>query len=274
MVETKKQEIDIFSFPIPSWLDPLAEIKEISQPEAYRNLSGNDKDICFFLNCFINLARITPKLSIKQIFWVTANSCGETGWGEFWKGFNFGGVKCRKDLAKRTKERTGKSERFYRSKGHTKAGDAVVVFYRGFDSPQDFFDDWVDRYVPLNSTPSYNYHEAGKKFWNSDPAWFIEIMKAGYKGENSETNKEIQQGSYNSFLSATKRIQTLFVQFCLGLKTDGSYGPKTRKAVIEFETLHKINSSNPGELSDELVEYLFGYWINDLKGKTPSSIIL
>jgi hypothetical protein len=172
-----------------------------------------------------------------------AQRLGRGGVGA-WRGWNFGGWKVKQSWVETFKQKNqGKSPNWFRALGHVNSGDQPVVFYRGFNSPEEFYQEWVDKFVPKDAAKDNRYYKTGKTFWNpnSKPEdWFLELCLAGYKGEVTQANPT---KSFADFKQIVKRAKTLFVQDLIGLDADGDWGTKS-KHMVENET------------------NLDGYWLN------------
>lgn len=114
---------------------------------------------------------------------VIAHASVESDWGRREFGFNTGGVKATKADAVAYERTHDGPMPWWRSKGHVKSGDAVWAYYRGFDSVKDFWAFWLRRFVPKEG--GERYRETGRLFWDDKApltAWFIEMLRAGYRG--------------------------------------------------------------------------------------------
>jgi hypothetical protein len=262
-------EIDIFSITPPKWLDVSVEILNSQQPEKFKNLEGNNQDISFICNSFRCLDLI-GNLSVQQIMWVTANCCGESGWGKFWNGFNFGGWKINSEFVKAYKKKHGVCPPWFRAKGHQKGGDDPVVYYRGFRNMEDFYRAWILKFVPKDPSSGERYEQTSKRFWNNDEAWFRELCVSGYKGEDTKAHPD---GSVETYKEVCQRVMILFVQYVLGLKYDGSWGPKTTKAASDFQ-IRVGSADHSGQFSFELFLLVYNKWKTEDNKKLPFSISL
>ena len=243
MMTLEEQKL-LSTYPVPSWLDLLTEIKQPDQPEWFSILNNERKAVEFI---HLSLFCLYPLVdnNIERAFQVCSNSISETGWGKTWRGWNFGGWKVRQSWVEQYKQdHQGTNPSWFRALGHVKSGDAPVVFYRGFNSPEEFYQEWVNKFVPRISTTDHRYHKTGKQFWlTEDDKWFLELCLAGYKGEVTQAKPE---KSCKDFKQIVKRAKTVFVQDLLKIDPDGKWGN------ISKQTSKEAN----------LVELLQGHWLN------------
>lgn len=216
--------------PIPTWLDPTAEITDPGQP-----LSINSKldKIAMFINmCLSTLHNVDKTLTSEQCVWLTANFVVETGWGvKRWKGNNLGGWKINQTYANEVFTKTGKPAKWWQAPGHIEAGDPPVCYYRGYDSINAFFKEWLERFVPkppiINT--SHRYKLTGELFWSHNPNWFSAMVKAGYKGSVTQQNPD---PTVTAWKQVCYGVMTRFVQKTLGVKPDGKWGAQSKATAI------------------------------------------
>ncbi len=100
-------------------------------------------------------------------------------------GHNFGGVKAKeRDYAAAAAK--GLALPWWRDHGHAESGDGPVAYYRAFEDDGEFWRFFVKRYAGGPSLPpeSPRYAAAGRALWGPSPAgWFVELLRAGYRGE-------------------------------------------------------------------------------------------
>ena len=240
---------------IPSWLDPAAEIVNNDQSQAYKDLDAITKSIVFILCSFQAIKTANPKLTTEQIFWVIGNAIAETGWGRLWRGYNFGGWKITKDFAEGYKKKTGKSALWWQAKGHVKSGDEPVVYYRGYENPSQFYSEWITRFVPQTAATTNRYTKTGAAFWKPDKSWFRELCLAGYKGPITQATPD---KSIEAWDAVIHRAQVLIAQHLLGLKVDGTWGPKSSTACLAFQTGYGLTKD--GNPNYETLTLLIKQW--------------
>ena len=157
----------------PTWIDPTREITDTAD----RTTPKED-----FVRAQAQVLRGLG-LDEAQVCEAVAHAVTECGWGRRAVGHNMGGVKLKKDDNAAYKAKHGRGLPWWQWAGHTSAGDAPVVYYRGFDDDADFWRFWLKRYVPKDGAKGSRYTETGKAFWGPFPSrWFIELLRAGYRG--------------------------------------------------------------------------------------------
>lgn len=243
--------------PPPSWLDVSAEIVESDQPKEYKNLSDNQKALVFILLSLRSLFRAIPTLTKEQAMSVVSNSIAETGWGKSWKGFNFGGWKISKSDCDKYKAEHHRSAPWWRAAGHVASGDQAVAYYRAFRNPDEYYMEWLERFVPRGATTKHRYYETGRKFW-SNRAWFRDLCLAGYKGVVTAANPDKSVQAHDQIV---RRAKTLFVQHMLGVSVDGAWGKNTTRAWNAFQTRYGL------ALSDDLNEATFSTMVDVWKAR-------
>jgi hypothetical protein len=246
---------------IPSWLDESAEIKKPDQPEYFLKLNPQQKSCMFILLSLKSLIEINNKesfgLSLLQMLDVIGNAIIETGWGLKWRGWNFGGWKISKDFVESYKKTHGVCPPWWRAKGHIKAKDDPVVYYRGFNSPIEFYKEWLLKFVPKNTSKTDRYYKTGQAFW-SGGNWFYELCVSGYKGEVTKANPE---PSVKTFKSVLERLKIILAQYILSLTPDGIWGEKSKKACQKFQLDNRIEAT--GILNDITLIKLIELWIKN-----------
>lgn len=191
----------------PFWLDPGTEI--IPNPPPMR-------DADFVIKCIESFPRLDD-LSLVQIIDVVANTVVETGWGKHRKGNNLGGWKITKGAA-------GPGVPWFRARGNKTSGDPPWCYYRVFSSFEDFFAQWMTRFVPRDAGANHRYRQCGDEFWAGYP-WFDDLIAAGYKGENTKASPE---RSIEGHSQISEKIAKMYTQHLLGeLTVDGDWGSKS-----------------------------------------------
>lgn len=215
--------------PPPSWLDPAAEAKGWTRPAIATEL----------FEPYVVDRLLAHGLTIDQALDVGANVTSETGWHEEFAHWNCGGVKCTRGWAERYKARTGRSAGWWRTHGNAGSGDSQTVFYRAYDSIDGFLTEWLLTFVPKVGTvdASHNYVETGRLFWSGDLGWFRHMVSRGYKGPVTARNP---QPAIDAHKSITVRLATVWAQARLGLVVDAKWGPKSARALSDFETKHGL----------------------------------
>lgn len=165
----------VSSKPAPKWLDPRAEI------DATRDRPREPRA---FVKRHLAVLRALG-LDDARAFELIAHVSTECDFGRREFGFNAGGVKALEEHAIAWTRIEGGSMPWWRSDGHVASGDAPEVYYRGWASERAFWEWWLKRYVPRAATSDARYRRTGELFWASDAppfAWFVEMIRAGYRG--------------------------------------------------------------------------------------------
>jgi len=189
----------------PTWIDPTREITDTAD----RTTPKED-----FVRAQAQVLRGLG-LDEAQVCEAVAHAVTECGWGRRAVGHNMGGVKLKRDDNTAYKAKHGHGLSWWRWQGHTSAGDAPVVYYRGFDDDADFWRFWLKRYVPRNGARGGRYTETGKAFWSETPSkWFIELLRAGYRGpvREAEIKSSADPGSHpsvKSHISVVERVRKI-----------------------------------------------------------------
>lgn len=250
------------SIQIPTWLDATKEVDPAnpSTPtgkKLYDALGEKEAKAFFLLTCLAATLQADPEITVKKALEVVANAVVETGWGKSWVEYNFGGWKInRADVEAYRLAHNGESPRWWRAAGHTKSGDAPVVFYQVFKNPDSFFKAWLLRFVPKNKKPGeHRYAVTGAKFWNDDPSWFFELCVAGYKGEVTAANPGPSVAAHKSIIT---NMKPLIAQKLLEVTPDGVWERGTIAACQRFQAQH--NLSVTGTLTAETFSKLIEVW--------------
>lgn len=215
--------------PAPAWLDPSARCigwtPVTTEPHA------------FYAQCVDTVIALgVPSVRACDI---VANTVSEVGWHLSFAHWNCGGVKATKGWAERYKARTGMPALWWPAHGNVGTGDSETVFYRGYRSLHDFFDEWLLTFVPKPGTvsPTWLYRTTGERFWQGDPSWFGAMVAAGYKGP--VTAKHPTQ-AITDHASLVETVRTLWAQARLHLAVDGKWGPASRSAALGFQREHGL----------------------------------
>lgn len=239
--------------PVPSWLDPANEVTTATdtKPAAWKAMSLGELRPAFVIACYIALRNLglTPWQAVE----VLGNAVVETGWGQFFRAWNLGGWKIRKadvDVLKAKR----KKALWWRAPGNKapgatlqdyKGGDPPWCYYRGFESMEAFFAEWIPKFVPKPGTVTGRYKKTGEAFWAKGD-WFRELCLAGYKGANTQKNPD---GSVASHHQITDMALTFLCQKALGVKVDGAWGPKSEAACKAAEKAHGLPETGKPSLS-------------------------
>jgi hypothetical protein len=250
------------SVQIPSWLDATKRVDKDhpatpSGEHLYAGIPKATARASFLLLCMAALFRADPAMTTKRAIEVTANSVGETGHGEEWVGYNFGGWKITRanvDAWKAT--HNGECPPWVMKAGHVKSGDAPIVYYRVFASPDEFFAEWLARFVPKGKkVGEHRYAKTGEKFWKDDLTWFTELCLAGYKGDITAANPG---PSFDKHKNIVNEMIPRIAQKLLKVNPDGVWGSGTSKACREFQYDHRLSVT--GTLTTETFAKLIEVW--------------
>jgi hypothetical protein len=222
--------------PPPSWLDPATEAKGWTRPASATEL----------FEPYVVDKLLGHGLTIVQALDVGANVVSEIGWDETFAYYNAGGVKATKSWAERYKARTGKSARWWRTHGNVGTGDSTTVFYRAYESIDDFLLEWLATFIPKPGTvgPKHLYRATGEAFW-SGKSWFPLLVAAGYKGRVSAAKPE---GSIAAHASIMRRLTTVWAQARLGVTVDAKWGPRSQAALAACVGTHGALLTDPATL--------------------------
>lgn len=241
----------------PSYLDPTTEILHSDQPASYAALNDRKKAIVFILLSYKSLAKLSKNIPTDSIISVIANSIVETGWGRYWKGWNFGGWKIGKGDVDAFKAKTGVCPPWWQAPGHVNSGDTEVCYYRGFAGPKTFYKEWIDRFVPKEASEKHRYFKTGKAFWEGKE-WFPELIAAGYKGAVTKANP---QPSIDAHEQIIKSVRTRIAQQLLGVEPDADWGKRSREACIAFQAKNGLPQT--GTANSETIVKLLDKWEKD-----------
>lgn len=247
---------------IPTWLDATKEVDKNNPAtptgdKMFLEMDEKSAKALFLLVCLAAVMRADPAVTIKKAIEVVANSVVETGWGKKWVKYNFGGWKItRADVEAFRAANNGQSPEWWKAAGHVKSGDAPVVFYQTFASPDAFFKAWLLRFVPKNKkVGEHRYAKTGAKFWLDDPTWFEEMCLAGYKGEVTAANPGPSVATHNNVIITMK---PLIAQRLLGVTPDGVWGKDTIAACQKFQSTHGLSVT--GTLTVQTFSKLIEVW--------------
>ena len=240
----------------PFWLDP--EVELLANPEPMPKAE-------FVLRCVDEIGAALPDATPAQQFQVVANAIVETGWGRHRKGNNLGGWKI-------TKHEAGPGVPWFRARGNKapgatvddyKGGDPPWCHYKVFDSFAAYFDRWVARFVPRpGSVPdSHRYAVCGLEFWAGEP-WFDDLIKAGYKGENTKAHP---WKSIESLNALAREVAVFWAQRAVGATPDGEWGRLSKEAAVARGV------TTDGALDGVLAALMPGYkpFQTELRQKAP-----
>lgn len=189
----------------PSWIDPTREITDTQDRTTPKEA---------FVRAQAQVLRGLG-LTEPQVEEAVAHAVTECAWGRRAIGHNMGGVKLKSTDDKVFRAKHGHGLSWWQWQGHTNAGDAPVVYYRGFDDDADFWRFWLKRYVPKNGSVGARYTETGKAFWGDTPSlWFVELLRAGYRGavrvaEIKAATDPNQHPSVRSHVSVVTRVRKI-----------------------------------------------------------------
>lgn len=216
--------------PIPSWLDPACEVtRHNDAPKigstAFAPLASG---ILLSLGC-----------SLFGAISVTGNSMSECANGTRYRAKNFGGWKVYEPFAREYLRTHGKPTPWWRAVGNKDRGDPPWCYYRGFESPKQFFEEWLLLFVPKPGAvgKKHRYKQSGELFWRDDEQWFAALIEAGYKGK--VTKADPADSIYEHGLLRHSAL-TRWAQSRLGVVADGSWGPRSNAACLAFQVAHAL----------------------------------
>lgn len=244
----------------PLWLDLQSEVPfDKWNPNGWINLSKKEKTIKGILISFKSLISSDVGLINKQALEIVANSTVETGWFENIPCFNFGGVKAKEEEYKRLTKLAGKCPPWWQKAGHIASGDQPTCYYKAYSSPEHFYKEWLERYVPNPSTVAltYRYAKCGEAFWKHQE-WFPHLIEAGYKGEVTKKNPNPSIAAHNTI---TFKIKVLMTQKLLDVAPDGSWGSNSVKAAKKFKEDNNLVDTD--SFSEEMFDLLIEKWKNN-----------
>jgi hypothetical protein len=222
--------------PPPKWLDPSREAKGWVRPSIATEL----------FEPYVVDRLLTHDLTITQALDVGANVVSEIGWTEAFSHWNCGGVKCSLGWAKSYEARTGRKPRWFRTHGNVGTGDSRTVFYRAYESLDDFLAEWLLTFIPKPGTvgEGHRYKATGEAFWSGKP-WFPLLVAAGYKGPKTRAKPDKSIAAHASIM---RRLTVVWAQARLGVTVDAKWGPKSAKALSDFAAKHGLGNAS---LDDE-----------------------
>jgi hypothetical protein len=198
-------------------------------------------------------------------FEVTGNSMVESARGQKFRGWNLGGVKVKESDAEWARA-AGLPLRWFRAPGNKAVGatledlaggDPPWCFYRVWDSMLAFYSDWLWKYVPADGAVDRTrvprdvkrYKATGKAFWGQSDSWFLELCRAGYKGQNTQKSPE---RSVLAHRELAKEAMLVWAQAKLGVAADGVWGMGSQKACATFQKESGMNGTGfPGKVTLE-----------------------
>lgn len=259
---------------LPVWLDPRAELRRGEGLESFtfvgdggvgwwERASGDERMVAAILGCFrVCMGRVSSgEIDLERLFWVVGNVISEQGWfrNRMVLGNNLGGWKINQGHVREWKRMRAAGELknkpewdsppWFRDEGHVASGDDPEVYYRVFGSVDEFFGEWLGRFVPKPGTVGidHRYYKAGMEFWRGNPTaglngWFRELCLAGYKGPVTQASPE---KSVRNYWSIVRRLKVIVAQALLNLeyggnsgvsppKPDGSWGSKSKELAAKF----------------------------------------
>lgn len=213
----------------PSWLAASSERSLESSPTYNTRAS--------FIQACVN-SLVANGLTVRQAASVTANACGEAAWGRacYWN--NAGGWKITSTYAKEFKLANHQDPLWWKARGNVDSGDPDWCFYRVFPDLNTFLREWCNTFIPKRGMVSdkHRYKVTGEHFWDNDPAWFGDMIVAGYKGGPSSLRMKALRlvrapdENHPSVLAhhrIEKDVLEIWAQGKLGLDPDGAWGPKS-----------------------------------------------
>ena len=213
--------------PPPFWLVAACEVTDASEPPKLEKAP-------FVLRCLTALTALG--CSVVQAVEVTANSVNETGWGQHYRAWNLGGWKIWKFSAQNA---NGSPRRWWRALGNQSSGDPQTCFYRAFQSPEEFFAEWLRAFVPKDPTAgkkNARYAKTGQQFWAGQP-WFDDLIAAGYKGDVTQANPDRSIAEHAKLVDT---IAMIWAQAKIGAEPDGSWGPKSAEKASAFQSANGL----------------------------------
>lgn len=210
--------------PPPFWLNPALEIRAEDEPPKPKRgeFVVRSAEILQHLGC-----------ALEGALNVVSNSCVETGWGQRYRGNNLGGWKA-------SKQNSTRQSQWWRAAGHVEGGDAPTCFYRAFPSYEQFYAEWLQRFVPKpGSTTRPRYLKTGAAFWAGGD-WFAELVRAGYKGVVTQAHPD---KTLHEFAAVLKEVREFWGQHVLDVPSDGAWGPRTQEAMKGWQHGHGLEPS-------------------------------
>lgn len=224
----------------PAWLSQSAE-KSLELSYTYPTKAA------FVGACMSSLLLTFDPIRAAEI---ASNAVVETGWGRACYHNNAGGWKITSSYAKAYKKEHNVDPPWWKARGNVDSGDPDWCFYRTFPTLNDFFQEWVDRFIPRPRTvdSSHRYKTTGEVFWSQDPYgnhhWFGELILAGYKGSvrtrelialRAKGDPDRIHKSVSGHLYLVQEVLEIWAQLKLGLDPDGAWGPKSQAKCKSFQ---------------------------------------
>jgi hypothetical protein len=227
---------------LPFFLNP---VREIVQEPPHPDL------VTFVLLVLTTLLGLG--CSLDHALGIASNTMLETGWGRFYKGWNLGGVKVKKEWM--TDETW-----WWRAPGHIESGDPPWCYYMGFTSMAAFFLFWLNRYVRATTG---RYRKCSEQF-QAGAEWFDDLIDAGYKGEVTRMNPEPSLERHEVIIDTLGRF---WAQHTVDVKVDGEWGPKSRVAALAWQKRKGVEET--GRYQDVLDSMGSRYFAG---GKSPNEV--
>ena len=234
----------------PKWLDARHEL-ELPESSGYTE----QRFVAEVMGALLALG-----CSPRQAAEVCANAMGEAARGRaVWHGNPYG-WKITQAHSRAWRAANGPDgPPWFKARGNVASADSAWCFYRAFPSIAESVGEWLAHFVPRvgASTPYPRYRKAGAAFWADDPAWFRELILAGYKGEPSaELMRDIRAAgkrdtdhpSVPGHHALARTSLRLWAQHRLGVEADGKWGPKSRAECCAVQ--RGAGLAETGELDD------------------------
>lgn len=236
--------------PPPAWLSPAREVTH-DDPKLGKS--------AFIVACVDQLVALG--FSVWAAVEATANALNETGWGQHYRANNLGGWKITRAGAMADLVRDHEAPLWWRAPGNRapgatledyKGGDPPWCYYRAFPTIGDYLARWMRAFVPhppAGATRAAleahrhavgDYRLTGLLFAAGDPAWFVALCHAGYKGTNTAKAPE---ASYAEHAQLVVAARTRWAQTKLAVDPDGAWGAKSAAACRAFQTAHGLPAS-------------------------------
>jgi len=223
----------------PAWLDPALEVQTEDPKDPPGVAIAHVVDTLRRLGC-----------SLDQAFGVTANLINESAWFQKYRGNNPSGWKITKQFAEGYQKRTGRPAKWWRAPGNITSLDPPWVYYRAFDTMEEFLCEWLAHFCPRPGIecPYPGYKTCGAQFWRGEQ-WFGSLCAAGYKGPVTQARpaKSIEEHQ-----SLVRSARTRWAQATLGVDPDGEWGPKSQAACAAVQRAHQLPAT--GLLNDETLQ--------------------
>lgn len=230
----------------PPWLQASKEQSLESSP-TYKTRAE-------FINACVT-PLLTYGLTIHQAAGVTANACGEAAWGRscYWN--NAGGWKITQSYVQGyRRDHNNEDPCWWKARGNVDSGDPDWCFYRSFPNLNTFLKEWCALFVPKPGTvgDTHRYKTTGEHFWANNPAWFGDMIVAGYKGGPSSLRmKAIRLAHLSDDTHPSVRDQAIiskdvieiWAQLKLGLDPDGAWGSKSQAKCSAWQLSHGLKAT-------------------------------